>query len=62
MQANEVIDEIRQLPDTEAEAVYQFLFSAESELDRLFAAFDLLPRAARLTEEEILTLPRAPRS
>jgi hypothetical protein len=59
MQANEVIDKIQQLSNEEAEAFYQYLFSTESELDRLLTAFDRLPRNARLTEEETLALPRA---
>jgi hypothetical protein len=59
MRANEVIDKIQQLSNEQAEEVYQYLFSAERELDRLLAAFDRLPRKARLTEEETLALPRA---
>jgi hypothetical protein len=57
--ANEVIEEIQRLPDEQAEQVYQYLFSTESELDRILAAFDRLPRKTRLTEEEVLGLPRA---
>ena len=56
---SEMIEEIRRLPDQEAARLYEYLFSEESELDRLLAAFDRLPRKARLTEEEILALPRA---
>ena len=56
---SEMIEEIRRLPDQEAARLYEYLFSEESELDRLLAAFDRLPRKARLTEEEILVLPRA---
>jgi uncharacterized coiled-coil DUF342 family protein len=59
MTASEVIEEIQRLPDEQVERVYQYLFSTESELDRALAAFDRLPRNARLTEEEILALPRA---
>lgn len=59
MQANAVIDKIQRLSDEEAEEVYQYLFSTESELDRLLGAFDRLPRKVRLTEEKILALPRA---
>lgn len=59
MSANEVIEEIRRLPDKQAERVYHYLFSTESELDRLLAAFDRLPRKTRLTEEKTLALPRA---
>lgn len=59
MSASEVIQEIQRLPDEQAEQVYQYLFSTESELDRVLAAFDRLPRKNRLTEEEILALPRA---
>ena len=55
----EMIDEIRRLPDQEAARLYEYLFSEESELDRLLSAFDRLPRQTRLTEEEILALPRA---
>ena len=57
MQTSEVIDKIRQLSNEQAEEVYQYLFSAERELDRLLAAFDRLLRKTRLTEEEILALP-----
>ena len=59
MSASEVIQEIQRLPDDQAEVVYQYLFSTESELDRVIAAFDRLPRKNRLIEEEILALPRA---
>ena len=59
MSAGELIQEIQRLSDDEAEKVYRYLFSTESELDRLIAAFDQLPRESRLTEEEILALPRA---
>jgi hypothetical protein len=55
----EMIEEIRRLPDAEAARFYEYLFSEASELDRLLAAFDRLPRQTRLTEEEILALPRA---
>ena len=56
---SEMIEEIRRLPDQEAARLYEYLFSEESERDRLLAAFDRLPRKTRLTEEEILALPRA---
>jgi hypothetical protein len=59
MQTSEVIDKIKQLSNEQAEEVYEYLFSAESELDRLLAVFDRLPRKIRLTEEETLALPRA---
>jgi hypothetical protein len=59
MQTSEVIGKIRQLSNEQAEEVFQYLFSAERELDRLLAAFDRLPRKVRLTEEETLALPRA---
>jgi hypothetical protein len=59
MNASEVIEEIQRLPDEQVERVYQYLFSTQSELDRVLAAFDRLPRRTRLTEEEILALPRA---
>jgi hypothetical protein len=59
MNAAQVIEEIQRLPDTQIRRVYRYLFSAERELDRVLAAFDRLPRKNRLTEEEILTLPRA---
>ena len=59
MSASELIKEIQRLPDDQAEQVYQHLFSTESELGRVLAAFDRLPRKTRLTEEEILELPRA---
>jgi len=53
MQASEVIQKIRRLPNTAAQEVYEFLFSAKSEAEWRLDAF------ARLTEEEILALPRA---
>jgi hypothetical protein len=59
MRATEVIAEIKRLPEREAAAVYDFLFSADTELDRLLAAIDRLPRQHSLTEDEILALPRA---
>jgi hypothetical protein len=59
MQTSEVIDKIKQLSNEQAEEVYEYLFSAERELDRLLAVFDRLPRKTRLTEEETLALPRA---
>ena len=59
MAMSEMIDEIRRLPDEEAARFYEYLFSEESELDRVLSAFDRLPRKTRLTEEEILALPRA---
>jgi hypothetical protein len=57
--ASELIEEIQRLPDDQARRVYDYLFSAESELDRVLATFDRLPRKSRLTEEETLALPRA---
>jgi len=59
MNAGQVIEEIQRLPDKQVQRVYQYLFSMERELDRVLAAFDRLPRKKRLTEEEILALPRA---
>ena len=59
MSASELIEELQRLPDDQAEQVYQYLFSTESELDRVLAAFDRLPRKNLLTEEQILGLPRA---
>jgi hypothetical protein len=59
MAMTEMIEEIRRLPDKEAARLYEYLFSEEGELDRLLAAFDRLPRKTRLTEKEILNLPRA---
>ena len=59
MQATEVIEEIKRLPEREAATVYDFLFSAEAELDRLLSAIDRLPRRYSFTEDEILALPRA---
>ena len=59
MSANELIEEIQRLPDDQAKQVYDYLFSTESELDRVLATFDRLPRKRRLTEEETLVLPRA---
>lgn len=59
MATAEMIEEIRRLPEAEAARLLDYLFSDERELDRLLAAFDRLPRPNRLTEEEILALPRA---
>jgi hypothetical protein len=59
MSASELIEELQRLPDDQAEQVYQYLFSTESELDRVLAAFDRLARKNLLTEEQILGLPRA---
>ena len=59
MNASQVIEEIQRLPDEQAERVYEYLFSTESELDRILSAFDRLPRKTRLTEEETLALHRA---
>lgn len=59
MKAAEVIAEIKRLPEREVATVYDFLFSAEAEMDRLLAAIDRLPRRNPLTEDEILDLPRA---
>jgi hypothetical protein len=59
MNAAQVIEEIQRLPDVQVRRVYRYLFSAEGELDRVLSAFDRLPRKKRLTEEEILSLPRA---
>jgi hypothetical protein len=62
MSAIQVIEEIQRLPDEQVERVYEYLFSTERELDRALTAFDSLPRKTRLTEEEILALPRARRA
>ena len=59
MSANELIEEFQRLPEDQAKRVYEYLFSAENELDRVLATFDRLPRKSRLTEEETLALPRA---
>lgn len=59
MSASELIEEIQRLPDDQAEQIYDYLFSTERELDRVLAAFDRLPRNSRLTEDQILALPRA---
>ncbi|MGI8967005.1 MAG: hypothetical protein ACR2H1_13090 [Limisphaerales bacterium] len=59
MKPNELIAEIQRLSNQKVAEVYQYLFSTDSELDRLLTAFDRLPRRNQLTEEEILTLPRA---
>ncbi len=58
MVLTDMIEKIRQLPDEEAGRLYEYLFSEASELDRLLTAFDRLPRQTRLTEKEILVLPR----
>jgi len=57
--ATQVIEGIQRLPDDQVERIYQYLFSADNEVDRALAAFDRLPRKSGLTEEEILALPRA---
>ena len=59
MVASDMIEQIRQLPNREAVRFYEYLFSEASDLDRLLAAFDRLPRKTRLSEKEILHLPRA---
>ena len=59
MVATDMIEQIRQLPNREAVRLYEQLFFEAGELDRLLAAFDRLPRKIRLTEKEILNLPRA---
>ena len=59
MATSKIIEKIRQLSDEEAAPFYDGLFSEETEVDRLLAAFDRLPRKATLSEEEILALPRA---
>jgi hypothetical protein len=56
--ATDMIEQIRRLPNREAVRLYEHLFSEAGELDRLLAAFDRLPRKTRLTEKEILNLPR----
>lgn len=55
----EIESAIEKLSSEEAARLYEYLFSEASELDRILAAFDRLPRKAQLTEEEILALPRA---
>jgi hypothetical protein len=57
--ASELIEQIQRLPDDQARQVYDYLFSTQSELDRVLATFDRLPRKVHLTEEETLGLPRA---
>ncbi len=59
MTAGEVMQQIKQLPETEAARLFDWLFSADEDLDRLFAAFDRFPRQTNLTEEEVLNLSRA---
>ena len=59
MSATELIEQIQRLPGDPAKQVYDYLFSTESELDRVLATFDRLPRKSCLTEEETLVLPRA---
>jgi hypothetical protein len=54
-----MIEEIRRLPAPETARLLDWLFSDERVLDQLLATFDRLPRKARLTEAEILALPRA---
>ncbi|MEO7298712.1 MAG: hypothetical protein ABI042_09075 [Verrucomicrobiota bacterium] len=50
MKPDEVIAEIQRLSNQKVAEVYQYIFSTESELDRLLTAFDRLPRQNRLTE------------
>ena len=59
MSASELIEEIQRLPDDQARQVYDYLFSTQSELDRVLATFDRLPRKVHLTEEETLALSGA---
>jgi hypothetical protein len=59
MATDEMMEEIRRLPEAEAARLLDCLFSDESALDRVLAAFDRLPRKTGLTEGEILALPRA---
>ena len=59
MSATEVVEQIKSLPTLEKSKVIDWLFSEESELDAVFNAFDKMPRRVRLTEDEILALPRA---
>ena len=58
MSATEVVEQIKSLPTLEKSKVIDWLFSEESELDAVFDAFDKMPRRVRLTEDEILALPR----
>jgi len=57
--ASELIEQIQRLPDDQAEQLYDYLFSTERELDRVLASFDRLPRQNRLSEDQVLALPRA---
>ena len=57
--ATEVIQEFRVLPKGERAKVIDWIFSDETALDEIFDSFDRLPRKTKLTEEEILALPRA---
>lgn len=59
MSASELIEQIQRLPDDQAEQLYDYLFSTERELDRVLAGFDRLPRQNRLSEDQVLALPRA---
>ena len=59
MSASELIEQIQRLPDDQAEQLYDYLFSTERELDRVLASFDRLPRQNRLSEDQVLALPRA---
>lgn len=59
MATAEMLEEIRRLPAPEAARFFDRLFADDRELDHLLAAFDRLPRQNRLTEDQILALPRA---
>ena len=59
MSASELIEQIQRLPDDQAEQLYDYLFSTARELDRVLASFDRLPRQNRLSEDQVLALPRA---
>jgi hypothetical protein len=59
MVATDMIEQIWQLSNREAVRLYEQFYSETGELDRLLAAFDRLPCKTRLTEKEILNLPRA---
>lgn len=55
MSANEIIEEIKKLPEAERVEVVKWVFDDD---DGFFAWADSLPRKVEMTEEEILALPR----
>jgi len=59
MTATEIIQEIQKLPREEKGRLYGWISTEMDEFDAFFAWCDTLPKKERLTEEEILALPRS---